>query len=268
MDIICSAGKGQLSKEECLACSRELPPCGYDYALMRPLLEAQEARPDVHVTDLTGCIKQAAWKKVVPMPERPHETLVRAAGVWIHSCLEQNEHDDFIRTEIPVEGLGIVGRADVIYANGRLVDFKTTRWIRQDKLPYSSHGMQTNIYAQLLREMGYEVTEIFIQYIDVSGPTKCRKHQRPYQKIDGVWQCPVCGGTSNNAHGGAVMIEIPLIPEEEIKEFITTRRDIIQDVQDQWEVFGEGTLPMGEPSFLCNYCAYQDQCEEAELYNE
>lgn len=256
--ITCSAGKGELTNEECLQCALDNPPCGYDYSLMRALLASNEARPDVHVTDITGCIKKAILTKRVPPSEHPHEMLVRSLGTWVHRCLELDEGTDpYIKTEIDVEGLGIVGRADVYYTNNTLVDFKTTRWMKPSYLPYNSHALQVNIYAQLLREMGDQIDHLWIQYIDMSGPSKCGTHKVPVRWMDGVLACPKCGKEPNEAHLGVYLVKIPLMSEDSLVEFITTRRDIILDALEN------DTTPLGEPSPLCNYCAYKDICEEA-----
>jgi hypothetical protein len=255
--VICAAGKGEMSAADCLACALKHSPrtwCGYDYALIKRLL-TDAHRTGIHVSDLTGCLKRAYLDKVDPQPQFVHEKLIVTLGTVAHSFLEGS--DEHLTSEMDLEAMGVVGRADVIYKDGRLVDFKTTRWIYPNKLPYGSHAKQINIYAHLLRKMGHPVTSLAVQYIDMSGPTKCRKCRRAYRSdIQGNLSCPVCGGTTKNAHLGAVLIEIPMEPEEEIEEYIRWKSEELQVALET------GIAPPVKPSFLCNYCDHVDGCPE------
>jgi CRISPR/Cas system-associated exonuclease Cas4 (RecB family) len=253
--IICSAGKGVLPTEECFDCAlRGENACGYDYGLLKSLLNDSK-RPDIHVTDLTGCLLKAYWSKVDPAPEYVHERLTRVLGTAVHSYLEGS--DDFMSCEMPLEAYGVVGTCDLYYWSGRVVEYKSTRWMMPDKLPYSSHELQANIYAHLLRAMGYAVSSIAIQYIDMSGPTKCRLCKRPVRPNgDGELMCPLHQTYIKNAHLGAMLVEIPVWDEEEVDTFIQSR---VSQLQMSIEA---GIIPDAEPSFLCSYCAFVDHCPE------
>lgn len=255
--VICSTGKGKMHPNECLACAlRQENDCGYDYALLRVLF-ADPPRTGIHVTDLTGCIRKSYLDKVNPSPEYVHEMLIRSLGTMTHGHFEGS--DEYLDSEIPVEADGIVGRADIVYKDGRIVDFKTTRWLMPDKLPYSSHGLQVNIYAHLLRKMGREVNRLQIQYIDLSGPTKCRVHKLPVRfNALGQLTCPVCDTAPKGAHLGAVLFDIPLLPEEEIAQIVEERRNMLNDALKSKE------MPRAEVSFLCNYCSHVDKCSEGQ----
>jgi CRISPR/Cas system-associated exonuclease Cas4 (RecB family) len=167
----------------------------------------------------------------------------------------QLEGDNFnYRTELPLEAFGVVGKADVYYANGRILDYKTTRWLTPSRLPYGSHEKQVNIYAAILREMGLPVTSAAIQYIDLSGPTKCRKCNKTYLPQNGQLECPVCGAYKEEAHLGALIFEIPLAPHEEVVETIIERRDALLTSLDTNEP------PERERTYLCDYCPFTDTC--------
>jgi len=215
-------------------------------------------REGIHVTGLTGCLRRTYWDIKSPAPEFPHEVLTRFLGTAVHSYLEGD--DDHKKSEVVLEGLGIVGKSDVIYESGRVIDFKTVRWMYPDKLPYGSHVMQVNIYAHLLRLSGQPVTSAAIQYIDMSGPSKCRRCRVPVRMSEeGVITCPNCGGAVNNAHLGAFIAEIPLMDESEIDAFIVERRDILVDAIEG------NAVPDAEVSYLCAYCPHIEFCPEGSV---
>lgn len=253
--VICSTGKGAMHPDKCLKCALDQEnDCGYDYALLRVLF-TDPPRTGIHVTDLTGCLRRSYLDKAEPSPEYVHEMLIRSLGTMTHGHFEGS--DEYLDSEIPVEADGIVGRADIVYKDGRIVDFKTTRWLMPDKLPYSSHGLQVNIYAYLLRKMGREINSLQIQYIDLSGPAKCRIHKMPvrYNAL-GQLTCPVCDNSPKGAHLGAVLFDIPFLPEDEIARTVNERRDALNKALKSKE------QPKAEPSFLCNYCAHVEKCAE------
>jgi CRISPR/Cas system-associated exonuclease Cas4 (RecB family) len=253
-DIICSAGRGRRSKVACLACALSRNnECGYDYALLNALFLDKE-RTGIHVTDLTGCLRRAYYEKMDGALEHPHEMLARFVGTAVHGFIEQfpSEHLD---SELPLRIDGLEGTADVVYKNGTIVDFKTTRWMKPNNLPYGSHAKQVNVYAAMLRAQGREVKRAFIQYIDLSGPSKCTTCKGPTAPgEDGVMQCKRCGRLLPNAHTGAHLVEIELEPENMIAEWIETRKKILEMSLD-----AEAT-PEAEPSFLCDYCAFREKC--------
>lgn len=161
MDIICSAGRGVVFSGECLVCALSAggPPCGFDYSLLKAMFASNEKSDranEIHVTDLTGCARRAYFDKREPSPEYPHEMLVRWMGSGFHGMVEGS--DDYLASELPLSHDGIVGRSDIVYHNGRLVDLKFTRWMMVDKLPYGSHVLQVNVYAWMLRAQGVRST--------------------------------------------------------------------------------------------------------------
>jgi CRISPR/Cas system-associated exonuclease Cas4 (RecB family) len=255
MRVMCSANKGEMEHAGCLDCAlvSVRPPCGMDYSLLSAMYN-DGVREGIHVTSLTGCLRRTYLDIKFPAPEYPHEMLTRFLGTAVHAFLEGD--DDHKKSEVELEGLGIVGKSDIVYESGRVVDFKTVRWMVPNRLPYGSHAMQVNIYAHLLRLSGRQVTSAAIQYIDMSGPSKCRACKVPVRMVeDGSLACPSCGGAVNGAHLGSLLVEIPLIDDREVEKFITERRDILIDAMQA------NVLPDAEVSFLCAYCSHTERCE-------
>jgi len=258
MKIICSVGFGEMEHEACLKCaaSHDRPPCGFDYALLKAIYgssEKSERANEVHVTDLTGCARKAYLDKREPSPERPHEMLVRWLGSGFHGMVE--DQDELFDSELKVAHDGIVGRSDIVYKDGRLVDLKFTRWMYIDKLPYGSHSLQVNIYAWMLRQMGRKIDRLQIQYIDASGPTKCRKCRLPVRMVGGELACPKCLSAPKGAHLGVYLVDIPVLTDEEVLYHIQGRKDNLE------AALAMGMAPAREPGFLCSYCAHLDTCQ-------
>jgi CRISPR/Cas system-associated exonuclease Cas4 (RecB family) len=226
--------------------------CGYDYSLLKYLLFDNE-RTGIHVTDITQCLRKTWYtRKEIPV-EFVHEMQIRKLGTAVHSKLE-NVNEEF-QSEFPVSALGLTGTVDVWYNKlGRILDYKTTRWLTPSRLPYGSHATQVNYYAVLLREMGYLVSSAAIQYIDLSGPTKCRKCNKTYQPIDGQLRCPKCFATNGEAHTGAALFEIPLWDHEQ------TKGEILAKIANLQKAIDDGIAPEREPGFLCDYCPWLEKC--------
>ena len=143
------------------------------------------------------------------------------------------------------------------YVTGDVVTHNTTRWIKLDKLPYGSHVQQLNIYAALLRAQGRTVTSAAIQYIDLSGPSKCTTCKGPTEPgADGVMRCKRCGKTLATAHPGVALVEVALEDDSVVAEWIQTRLKILE-----MSIEGRET-PDAEPSYLCDYCPFQSKCEQ------
>ena len=259
MQITCSAEKGVLDTQKCLACSLAGEnPCGYDYAVLENMFadSQHEARKnEIHVTDLTGCIRKAWYDKTQASAEYPHEMLTRWLGTKIHAAVEGS--DDYLDSELPVVWDSLVGKSDIVYKNGRIVDLKTTRWLMPAKLPYGSHVLQVNIYAIMLRKMGREVSKLQIQYIDASGPTKCRACRLVVRLYQGEYRCPSCGKVVKNAHLGAMLVEVPILSDEEVLERISERKENLENAMAM------GIAPQREPGYLCSYCSNVDICQPA-----
>jgi CRISPR/Cas system-associated exonuclease Cas4 (RecB family) len=255
--VRCSAGRGVTTKTECLACALRLDnACGFDYAVLKAMYNDKQ-RFGIHVTDLTGCLRRSYYDKTIGALEYPHQNIARFLGTSVHKALELK--DEHLTSEMHLEGFNVVGTADVVYKNGRIVDYKTTRWLVPAKLPYGSHVTQINIYAAMLRAQGHPVTSAAIQYIDLSGATKCRACSIPYEpNVGGYAACPQCANRVPTAHLGAMLVEVPLEDNPTVVDWINLREKMLTLSLET------STLPDPEVGFLCNYCAFKTQCQEAQ----
>jgi CRISPR/Cas system-associated exonuclease Cas4 (RecB family) len=220
-------------------------------------------RDGIHVTDITKCLRASYYDKNEATPEWVHMMSYRTFGLALHGYLEGS--DEYLHSELPLKALGLVGTADVVYRDGRIIDFKTARWISPSRLPYASHELQVNIYAEMIREMiksksggewlGIaEPTSAAIQYIDLSGPTRCRLCKAPFLPgADGTLRCPKCLTTNKEAHSGNVLLEVFLLESEEIRKIIEERRDVLSTSVEK-------RLPPPREEGLCNYCSHQEIC--------
>jgi CRISPR/Cas system-associated exonuclease Cas4 (RecB family) len=157
----------------------------------------------------------------------------------------------------PMQTIGLEVQQYHTYISQGIVTHNTARWLTPSKLPYGSHELQVNIYAEMLRQHGKDVHSAAIQYIDMSGPTKCKRCKVVYQPVneDGDLACPKCGGISPEAHTGAVLVEIELRDRDEIQQLINGRRDTLL------KALSDNVMPDAEPSFLCEYCQFVNLCE-------
>ena len=257
MKIICSVDNHEMDHTDCLNCAlMGFQQCGYDYALLKALYgddHKEDRRGEIHVTDLTGCLRKAFLDKTQPAAERPHEMLTRWMGSAVHAYAEGS--DEWLESELAIGACGIIGKADIVYRSGRVVDFKSTRWLYVDKLPYGSHALQVNIYAWLLRKMGREIGQLQIQYVDMSGPTKCRKCRVPVRYVNGELKCPSCLQTPKGAHLGAYLVDVPLMGEAEIERLVVERRSKLE------LALSSGEAPEREVGYLCAYCSHYEGCK-------
>jgi CRISPR/Cas system-associated exonuclease Cas4 (RecB family) len=226
--------------------------------LLKSLLDDGASRAnEIHVTDLTGCLRKAWYSKKQPAPEYVHEKLARWMGTAIHAHAEGS--DEQLDSELPLHWDGLVGTADVVYKDGTVCDFKSSRWIYPEKLPYGSHSLQVNIYSHMLRKMGRDPKRLFIQYIDASGPTKCRKCKVPVRAFPTEsgyeLKCPSCFQFIKGAHLGAVMIEVPLTDADEIEAYITQRKEQLETA------LMLDLPPEREAGWLCSYCSHRTGCD-------
>jgi hypothetical protein len=257
-NVLCSAGRGELAKTACLACAiAHNNQCGIDYSLLKSMLKNKQ-RDGIHVTDITKCLRASYYDKTEATPEWVHMMSYRTFGLALHGYLEGS--DEYLDSEVPLAALGLVGTADVVYKDGRIIDFKTARWIAPSRLPYASHELQVNIYAEMMRVMhakGDDIvlpTSAAIQYIDLSGPTRCRTCKAPFLPgADGSLRCPKCLSTNKEAHSGNVLLEVFLMESEDIRKLIDERRNALSSSIDKH-------IPPPREEGLCNYCSHEQEC--------
>jgi CRISPR/Cas system-associated exonuclease Cas4 (RecB family) len=203
----------------------------------------QDRSKEIHVTDLIGCALKSYLDKKEPAPEYPHEMLMKFIGIAVHDAVDAN--DEHVESEIEVKGDGFVGRMDARYKN-LLEDLKTTKKIYMNLVPYGEHALQLNVY----RMADDNDSNLRINYVDLSGPTRCRSCKVAVRYANGVLICPRCGWQPKNGHLGSILVDIPRMNEEGIEVFIKERVELLQNSLDT------DTPPEAEPSWLCKYCPH------------
>ena len=251
MKIRCSVGKGALEAGECLACALKnvLPPCGFEHSYLRKMYKTMDQdRPGIHVSDLVHCPRRAYLNKTQPIFEAPHEMLNKFYGLAVHDFLEQGNGD---HGEISIEWDGVVGRVD-LFEDGILRDYKTTKKIYEDLLPYGEHAMQQNVYAFMLKKLGHKVKRILLVYISKFGPSECSKCKVPVEVgTFGEMACPKCGSQPRNPNFGVKTIEV--IPETEayMEKYFRDRKMVLE------KAFEANVAPDGMSGWECRYCAHE-----------
>ena len=259
-NIICAAGKGEMSYEDCLNCALTGNNiCGFDYSMLSRMLAPDGRSPGIHVSDLVGCPLKAYNERVIGnVPEYIHHKLAIFLGKSVHAYLEDHVSPMY-SNEVPLEGWGVVGTADVVTMAGRVVDYKTVRKMDKYFLPYNSHKLQLNIYAAMLEAKGTYVNELAIQYISTDGPTRCptcRKMVIPGGEFG--YQCPICGKSKQSYHPGVYLIPVQKMDTQEIQDLIQSR------ASDLEACIALQSPPRGEPSWVCAFCKYKEACPDKE----
>ncbi len=250
MKVLCSGEvyMAPIFSSACLECAYETgaPPCGYSYPLLLAIFKSQEGdrRDEIHVSDINKCLLSAYMAKVNPRPEYVHKLLVLFLGIAVHDAIERAVSSD--AAEVPVSnGDGLMGRIDYI-DNLQLLDIKTTRWLKTDRLPYGNHKTQVNIYNLLSGNN----RDLRIQYIDMSGPPMCRKCRIVMEMQSGVVRCPSCGYVNGERHLGAAIVGVEQDDPTLLEAWVDERTAILKNAL-RYEI-----IPDPEPGWGCNYCAY------------
>jgi CRISPR/Cas system-associated exonuclease Cas4 (RecB family) len=256
--IKCSVGKGVMEQEACLDCALSgKNTCGMDLSLLRAVYGNHEDRNgEIHVTDLTSCPRKVYLQKTAPLPEMPHKMLSLMKGNAVHNFLESHNGVPDALSETELEFGGVKGRLDLAYKTKdgcwRLVDYKTAKEIYPELVPYGEHEVQVNIYAYMLEKTGGPtISEMFIQYVGMRGPTECRKCRQPFEWTPDGFQCLTCGKVSEKAHLGAMLAPVLKYSPKEIEVAFNHRRDIMKAALEKKQ------LPAGEPGWLCKYCQFE-----------
>ena len=254
MRVICSAGKGEMEHTECYECAfkSKFPPCNMDHRLINAMFQGNmKERNGIHVTDLVSCPRKIYLDKTVQAPEQVHKSLARFKGSAIHEYIERlNEGTG--QSEKKVDWEGVTGSLDNLH-DGRLIDYKTTKDIYHNLIPYGEHEIQINLYAYMLEQMGEKVDSMAIQYISNKGPTQCSKCRVAMEWTEVGIACPICGKQINSGHLGVALVEIKRYEKKEMEEVFRHRKSILE------HAFENKELPLGEPGWLCKFC--QHECD-------
>lgn len=261
--LYCPYLEKEVSYDYCISCADDwtVLNCHLPSEFSRAFRDFKSGRGDeIHATDLTGCIRRSWFQKMIPTPDAPAELMAPTLGTMIHNELEQM----IIRPEswaeaglsaITEDGVPIVGRVDK-YTPGRglVEDWKTTRSINTDVLPRDSHVRQLNVYAWLLRQNGQSPSMGRIQYISMSGPTKCRVCSGEIGWEDR--KCTRCGKINKSVCPmGLYRTDVTLWTEEEADRFV--RRNSLSLHQSMID----GTPPSDKEVNLCSFCHHEERCK-------
>ncbi len=263
-DSRCMATGEVISWDACLDCALAGAPCGWSYGLLRKVRAHQaRTRDGIHVSDLKSCLLKAYWHRTKPpVPAFPSESMYVLLGTMTHSLLEGADHN--LWTEVPVlmlvNGEWLYGTVDG-YETGlkRVIDYKTTRYLDKTKVPYSEHADQVRIYAIMLRSMGLEVNAAQVQYIDLTGPSKCKSCKGKLIPAQEMFICQRCGreyGT-DAVHTGAHTCDI------ELGDLDSLQKEIEERIATLATALATNTAPEGEPGWLCDYCPFKGECSYA-----
>jgi len=250
MRIVCERTGTAVPASECIECAQTaacLPP-----AFIKAVLDHVAAdRDGIHVSDVIGCLRRAYYSKTVEKePGRPSDHIVTLLGTLVHEALDRFQTNGEMPLKVTSNGVTIVGRADC-FENGVLRDTKTTRWMKVERLPYGNHKDQVLLYAAMLREMGETVKRVFINYIDLSGPSRC-----PYCK---QYSRDCTCNRPHNGHNGFYPYEVEFdkVALDEALDKAFVRAQLLQTALNTGQ-------PPKRPAryWLCDYCDFSERCWE------
>lgn len=267
--VDCPYREVELTFKQCLDCAKsQQKRCPFIYPVLAACFGSKDLkRTGIHVSDLTSCLRKAYYSKRLDWYQAPGSLITLLMGTTIHSTMEEYAPPGAL-VELELEaktkkGVIVKGRID-LYESGpqTLTDWKTTRWMYLNKLPYGNHGTQLNIYAWLLRENGYPVKKMQVQYIDLSGPSKCKKCKGPLRpQKGGDYECTRCGKmyAGDKVHPGVALIPIDHI---DMTSFIDEKSSQLQWALDQ-EIAPEKVDKKG--NWICGYCEFTKECMAEEM---
>ena len=264
--VKCPYYKRPIKFKECLECAlAKDTPCGIPYGLLKAgSVLMSKPRPEVHVTDLTGCLRRAYFSKVADYYEPPSQWIAAILGIFIHSKLEQfappGSDIELSLGATTLSGVKVVGTVDLLY-KGEIRDTKSKRFLTPAKQPSASNARQVNIYRWLLIENGYEAESATLEYLALRGSTRCQKCKcEVIQRDDKKWECPKCKKTwdEKKAHNGTYRVKVEMYPLDAIARWIDGRATLLDDALK----LGTIAPKVGEKdNWLCDYCSFENECK-------
>ncbi len=169
----CPEGKGDLFFNECLKCAASHKnTCQFDYPILAAMHRNIRKGDGISVSSLLNCLRKVVLQIRNDVYLDPKELYYAFRGQLFHTVIAQAQADGAIcekRFKRTVAGIILSGHPDVIYPEcKKLVDYKSTRRIPKDNAPYSSHGIQVNLYRYLAAPQ-YQVDHLEIVYFDMSS---------------------------------------------------------------------------------------------------
>jgi hypothetical protein len=256
LEVVCEKSGATVRGVDCYACSKGVA-C-YPSGLIKLILEdALKERDGTHVTDLTGCLRKAFYRRTQPrQPIELREMLNRMVGTIIHKAIEWAE-DHPLKVIVTEGNVSIVGTTDG--GAERLTEIKTTRWIVPEKLPYGNHEEQVKSYLAMRKRMGIAGNEAVVYYLDLSGPYKCPVCRQPH------WKCRCGRDHGGKAHNGVVAVPMAFTDDdlEAHMENMLHRAALLQAALEE-SARGNpecaNALGKGE-RWECGYCGFAGLCD-------
>lgn len=263
--VKCPYYRKNIKFKECLECAAKDAPCGIPYGLLKAgSVMMTKPRLEVHVTDLCGCLRRAYFSKVADYYEDPGDWIAAILGIFIHSKMEsftvEGSHTELSLTATTLGGVEVVGTVDLL-TNGTIEDWKSRRWLDPSKCPSSSHARQINIYRWMLIQNGYEANAGVVNYLALSGATRCRTCKCALvQQEDGEWECPECHNTwpKDKVHRGVYRANVDIYPLDKVESWIDNKAQLLNNALQTGEIMPKVDSG-GE--WVCDYCSFQSECE-------
>ncbi|MEM5852994.1 MAG: PD-(D/E)XK nuclease family protein [Candidatus Aenigmatarchaeota archaeon] len=190
----CSKGYIEPRIESCIECENlGIKKCDYTLALLSTMLKDLSLNADpseIHVTDLTSCIRSAVLKKLYPYTESIDDLLWRVRGKVFHRMLEMEkvpnvlaEYPFQITFKFKKHKFKLVGVCDEYYPDQQLiVDYKST--LQVPSTPYSNHKWQLNFYRYMAKKQLGIDTKLRIVYMDAYQVKQLEVQALPFPEIE------------------------------------------------------------------------------------
>jgi hypothetical protein len=283
-----------VSFDACLACSDEC----FDLEVREALFERElnwqaeeHTKDNISATALLGCLRSTYLERITDYAAPPESMWFSLRGELIHRLIERPDMDNpylrrsEMRLHAEVNGMKISGQVDNyklrFLEKGVLKDWKS---IGDNGLQYiifdgakEEHMWQTNIYAWLCRQNGYEVDRIEIAYLSLMQVVKTGKLAT---FAEFLVNAPAKSGKRKNMIGKPRLVkeyasgkkkwecdyripEVPMFDDETVIEFMTPRLHALS------EAFRIGAMPPVADdetrTWKCSgYCRVRSQCEAYE----
>ena len=144
------------------------------------------------MSSLLNCLRKVVLEVRKDVYLDPRELYYAFRGQLFHAVIAQAQADGAICEESferTVAGIILSGHPDVIYPEHRkLVDYKSTRRIPKDDIPYANHGIQVNLYRYLVMPQ-YQIDKLEIVYFDMSNVKRVNVEVMDARKLMG-WLVP------------------------------------------------------------------------------
>ena len=169
----CPEGKGDLPFTECLRCAASHKNlCQFDYPILHAMQCNLRDQDGISVSSLLNCLRKVVLQMNNDVYLDPTQLYYAFRGQLFHAVIAQAQSDGAVAEQMfsrIVADIVLTGHPDVIYPEQKkLVDYKSTKRIPKDGIPYANHGIQVNLYRYLVAPE-YDIDKLEIVYFDMSN---------------------------------------------------------------------------------------------------